>query len=312
MVTNSKANIADDLRSLIIQQRWENVRALANDHSMVALTIFRNIGILEKDSQFHALAPLLVYASTAIRAELTVEAGWALYFAKQLGRDDPLIPPQLRQIALFTHPLWHQPVRGCRVNLVRPSERHLEFLRDTFSDRSLIDSYNQFIGEPDEAACSAVARTQQAPEELRQLEWVVETKQQEPIGLVSIADLVFAHGRGEILAGFPGSALDSRFTVEAVLLAMAVAFHHLGLMKLTSYVYTENSIAQSATRKLGFIQEGVLRSHIVSPRDGSRGDLYLNGLPTHDFDTGIKINRLWSRLLPDKDPRDLYKLNLKL
>lgn len=307
----SSVSGADELRSFVENQQWAELKEFSNELPAVALALFREIKALEKSSQFHTLELLLLYASTALGEGLTIEAGWALYFAKLLARDELIIPPQLRPIALFAHPLWHQPVRGSRINLVRPSERHLKFLRATFSKKSFTNSYNQFLGDPDDAADAVVARAQQAPDQLRQLEWLVENKQNETIGLVSIADLVFTHRRGELLLGFPAPRFDSRLAAEAALLAMAVAFHHLGLMKLASYVYAENASAQSVTRALGFVQEGVLRKHIVSPAGGSRSDLYLNGLLRHDFDTGV-VQRLWKRLLPDKDPCDLYSLSLKI
>ena len=197
--------------------------------------------------------------------------------------------------AYWQQPVWTSIIMGKRVRLVRPQAHHLPRLIHWFSDKEFVTHYNAFIGNPAQAAQAYIQRTQQPPQQLLQLDWIVENAQGQPLGIASLADLQHFHRRAELLIGFPQTIPD-RMIIEATLLVLNVAFQALSLEKVMSIVYGSNPSAQTATLKLGFRQEGRLLQHVVSPITGQREDLIFNGMLKHEFDNNSQIRSLQKRL----------------
>ena len=196
----------------------------------------------------------------------------------------------------WQHPVWTRTIVGKRVQLVRPQAYHLPALVRWFSDKDFIAHYNAFMGDPVQAAQAYIQRTAMPPQQLTQLDWIIEDLVGNAIGIASLADFQHFHRRAELLVGFPQKVSD-RIVLETTLLVLNIAFLHLGLEKVMSLVYGSNHKAQQATLNLGFRQEGKLALHLVSPITQQREDLYFNGMLKDEFLNHPTIRKLIKRLL---------------
>ena len=97
------------------------------------------------------------------------------------------------------------------------------------------------------------------------------------IGFVELDGIQWTHQTGYI-----GIALGDReywgkgYGREAMKLILKFAFHELNLHRVQLSVFSYNERAISLYRKLGFVQEGVLREYLS--RDGQRHDMLYFGL----------------------------------
>ena len=80
------------------------------------------------------------------------------------------------------------------------------------------------------------------------------------VGLASLSQIDFTHGRAEFSIGLPGKP-PTGVAHLASLMAIQFAFFRIRLHKLYTYVYEDNPEAVQATLRLGFHQEGWLRDH---------------------------------------------------
>lgn len=196
----------------------------------------------------------------------------------------------------WQHPVWTQAIVGKRVQLVRPQPKHFPLLLNWFSHADFVSDYNAFLGQPILAVQGYIQRTSLPPQQLQQLDWVIEDKQGNALGIASLADLQHFHRRAELLVGFPNKTND-RMVLETTLLVLHTAFIALGLEKVTSLVYGSNLHAQQATMNLGFRLEGRLASHLVSPITQQREDLFFNAMLKDEYLNHPTIRKLNKRLL---------------
>lgn len=196
----------------------------------------------------------------------------------------------------WQQPIWSQAIVGKRVQLVRPQPKHFPLLLNRFSHSDFVSDYNAFLGQPILAAQGYIQRTSLPRQQLQQLDWLVEDKQGNALGIASLADLQHFHRRAELLVGFPHKTND-RMVLETTLLVLHTAFMVLGLEKVTSLVYGSNLRAQQATMNLGFRVEGRLASHLVSPITQQREDLFVNAMLKDEYLNHPGIRKLNKRLL---------------
>jgi RimJ/RimL family protein N-acetyltransferase len=199
-------------------------------------------------------------------------------------------------IDYWQHPVWTQTIIGKRVRLVRPQAHHFPTLVLWFADKAFVAHYNAFIGNPVQAAQAYIQRTAMPPQQLTQLDWIIEDLTGNPIGIASLADLQHFHKRAELLVGFPQKVSD-RIVFETTLLVLNIAFLHLGLEKVMSIIYGSNYYAQQIALNIGFRQEGKLIRHLRSPITGQYEDLYFNGMLKDEFLNHPTIRKLTKRLL---------------
>lgn len=120
----------------------------------------------------------------------------------------------------------------------------------------------------------------------------------EPVGLISVVDLVVAHRRAELLVGLPeANHRGAGLATEATLLVLDVCFNHVGLNKLTSMVLANNPHSQRSTLALGFEQEGYRKAHLRLPGRNAFIDCFENGLTVCSFRNNQRLSRISERLL---------------
>lgn len=192
-------------------------------------------------------------------------------------------------------PIWWKPLSGKKIQLVRITSKHKEFLLQLRQDTEFQHHYNLFTTNTEEKLDKDIALANKPPLDIKKIEWIIE-KDGEPIGIAGLVDLNMRNNRAEIQFGIPNNK-SSIYGVEAILLVLEFAFCELGLHKIVSYVYSDNPHAQSNTLHLGFKQEGLLESHIYAKKIDSRLDLYINGYLADNFFNNKKLMKMIKRVL---------------
>ena len=142
----------------------------------------------------------------------------------------------------------------------------------------------------DQEMCSLISET-------RAIHWIVRDRQGTPWGLLSLCELSIVHKRGEVLLGVvPGG--PPGIAAAAMLIMFQFYFRVMNFNKLVSLIHLDNTRSIKGTMHLGFVKEGLLRSHVHDPRTGQFVDMVQLGLLKEDaFRSGNQ--RLMQRLLRD-------------
>ena len=256
---------------------------------------------LRMATQAAQLAPGNLFTAIALgrAAWFCNEKEFALSAFEEAYRLTPSSQPSLKEhlyaITFSSAPFWREPCQGKRIVLVRLEPRHRDFLMSCRRNIQFQHHYHLFQDSSNEAIERDLRLANRPPLETKRISWVVE-KDKKPIGLAELVDLNLNNARAEILVGFPEKQ-PFGISLEATLLIMEFAFSKIGLYKLISYVYGDNSGSQRNTLHLGFQQEGLLRSHVIDPASKERLDLYNNGCLSTEFFQNKNLMRLANRLL---------------
>lgn len=110
-----------------------------------------------------------------------------------------------------------------------------------------------------------------------------ELEEDSLIGYVELDGIQWTHQ-----TAWMGIALGDRaywgkgYGREAMKLILKFAFHELNLHRVQLSVFSYNERALSLYKKLGFVQEGVMREHLS--RDGRRHDMLIFGLLRREWE----------------------------
>ena len=111
--------------------------------------------------------------------------------------------------------------------------------------------------------------------------------QDELIGLVNLDGLDWANSHAELgIALTSQKARGQGLAGEALELLISYCFLELGLYRVWARIIAGNLPSLQLFKRLGFIQEGALRQHVL--RGGQRKDMLLFGLLRHEW-AGLKI-----------------------
>ncbi len=190
---------------------------------------------------------------------------------------------------------WNTPLNGRRVSLTRVTEQHFNFVFSLRKNEAFRNQYNFFHKTSEQAVKESIQTSQKPPLESNKIEWIIE-REGTPIGIASLVDMNLRNSRAELLIGLPDVS-DGWVSLEATLLILEFAFKTLGLAKVYSYVYSDNTQSQKNTLHLGFTQEGVLRSHVIRPDTSETLDLIINGYLANEFFQNPRILKLFTRVL---------------
>lgn len=285
---------------------WSAFRAAAVKKPAASLTALQKLNVLAPDSVAHTPDALLAYAEIAMRVGSRAQSGKALYAASRLLGGVTQLTPPLQNALLRSHPLWYEDAEGLRLRLARPHERHRQALVELFDNQEFRGKYNAFLEAAPVAAQEYIHRSTLPMEQVRQINWVIETKAGQFLGLATIAGLDWKNRTGELVFGFPPGHNNARYTAEAFMLILSLVFRDLRLSKLCSMVYANNPEAQSLTNRMGIEQEGYLRKHIVIPGYPEGIDTYINGMLASDYATNPRVQRHIEVFLPGVDLDRLF------
>ena len=210
----------------------------------------------------------------------------------------------LHQYAALLNPRWDDEPTGQRVRLLCPAD-HMDFVAACYRDEAFLQKFNPMAPRhlPLEALKTSIGRRRDAMALSRGKHWVVHDGNA-PLGLLSFVDFQVTHRRCEFMIGFP-APVASRLSGEAALLALDLAFVHIGLHKLTSLVFSNNPHSQKSTLALGFEQEGHRRLHIYDMQRSCFYDCYENGLLREHYLRHRGLQALSQRLLGGSKARSM-------
>ncbi|MEE3954342.1 GNAT family protein [Peribacillus frigoritolerans] len=158
-----------------------------------------------------------------------------------------------------------------RLRLREILESDAEALFQCLSKDEVTRFYGQDSLENVEQAKDIVAAFAKNYHEKRAVRWGIERKDtQELIGTIGFHAHSPKYRRAEIGYELHPAHWRKGFASEALKEAIAYGFNDLDLTRIGAVVFLENQPSSELLLKLGFIQEGVLRSYI-----------YQNGIP-HD------------------------------
>ena len=294
------------LQTAIDSGQWAAFQALSLKKPAACLTALQQSQALDADSPAHTSQALFVYAEIALKIGSRAQSGKALYGASRLLGGVKNLPLPLQNALLRSHPLWFEDANGLRLRLARPQERHRQSLEEIFGNPEFRKKYNAFLEAAPVAAQEYIHRSSLTMEQARQINWVIETQAGQFLGLATIAGLDWKNRTGELVFGFPPGHNNARQTAEAFMLVLSIVFRDLRLSKLCSMVYANNPEAQSLTNRMGILQEGYLRQHVVIPGYPQGIDTYINGMLVSDYFSNPRGQRHIEVFLPGVDLDRLY------
>ena len=226
------------------------------------------------------------------------EAGYAFKKAVELrpGFDQAI------QNGIEVDPIWLEPLQGKTLLLRRYQEQDAAYLQTSYQNAIFMAQYNHYIPRHqhiDSLAKQLRQTHSQHPCQLKSVDWIIlDAKSEKPIGIANLVEISLSHRRAEFLIGLPDPK-DQRkgLGLEATLLVLDFAFNRVGLNKLTSFVYTDNTFSQKNILALGFVQESYLREQIHEASSGTFLDIYGYGMTAHDYRENNRLFRLSQRVL---------------
>jgi len=199
-------------------------------------------------------------------------------------------------------PAWLEPLEGRKLYLRRYREEDAAYLCQCFQNGTFMWQYNHYIPRHqhiDDLAIQLRHAHAKHPCQLKMVDWVILNKNTGlPVGIANLVEIQFTHRRAEFLIGLPNPVDHTKgLGLEATLLILDYVFNRVGLNKLTSMVYADNTFSQKNILALGFVQESYLRDQIMDSVSGQFLDLYGNGMTLSDFRANTRLSKLSQRLL---------------
>lgn len=140
-----------------------------------------------------------------------------------------------------------------------------------------------------------------------ELNYVIETRDQTPVGMLSLIDIDVTHRRAEAARFLLGDELATRglpIAVEAMKLLYSVAFDSLGLARVYGSVIEDNPRMLKWHKYFGMQVEGRLRQHVFI--DGRLQDVIIIGILEPEFRM-VALPRMAGLIALAGTPSDLVK-----
>lgn len=237
----------------------------------------------------NSLPAMEKHVLAAVETQRWSQAYQSLLHAKNLMGSKQQMPEWAANLLAELSPQWWAPLEAGGVLLRHPDASDAKFLKETFSNTEFMQHYHRFQGASDVEVESFISRARLSPRHTGRLDWVILDRHNERVGLFAFVDIDWHNDRGEMLIGMPGKRSPS-IALKASVAGIEFAFKKMGLQKIVSYVYADNPEAQGNTLHLGFVQDGLLRSHIKTV--SGRLDIFVNSLTPLDLASNGLINGL--------------------
>lgn len=303
---DAASEACDVLGELLEHANWADLkRAVQKDPERFSQAFAQNG--FARNLAVQAPQALLIFANLSLTRGEQTKAGWALYYAaRQLGGVEHL-PLPMQNAMLRHHPLWREDVVGLRTVLARPRPEHRSDLLALFNDKEFTSRFNAFLPPAEEAAKEFIERTTPHFVNNKQIHWLIQTPDRVTTGLVTLSGFDYINRRAEIQFGFNDAASDGRARMEAFQLVLYLVFNELKLTKLCSLVYSSNQPAQDMTLKMGLLQEGCLRRHLLLPGQARPIDIYVNAMLLEEFQSSEVVKKHSRLVFKTYDPTRLFE-----
>lgn len=117
-----------------------------------------------------------------------------------------------------------------------------------------------------------------------------------PLGFVSILDLNLLHRKARLDVNILPEVRNLGYGIESAILLMYYCFNYLNLHKVFLTIYESNDHAIAVAKKLGYIQDGILRQHVL--KNNKYLDVLVFSLIDLEFHESKRIKQLVDRFIP--------------
>jgi len=116
---------------------------------------------------------------------------------------------------------------------------------------------------------------------------IIENKEGTAIGLISLINLDWKIRQAELGVYLGSQHLNKGYARDSALTALRFSFHELGLNRIYIFIFEDNAPALNTAAKVGFKQEGLMRS--ATFYGGRYHDVVLMSILAAEFvDTGAE------------------------
>ncbi|EDN70745.1 conserved hypothetical protein [Beggiatoa sp. PS] len=188
--------------------------------------------------------------------------------------------------------------RSILIRQSTPEDAHILF--QAYSNDSFISLYrsNNPAQSEEQLRQMLIERSKHAPLDRGYIEFMLVHHQYGPIGVAMLGDYSKLHRRAEYLIGiFEQKHRGKKYTLEAMLLLLDLAFNAYDMNKLYGYVYDYNEFSLKSAVNLGFTHEGTLKNHHYLVHEKRFVSLYIDSLVVDDFRQNEKIRLLSLKFL---------------
>ena len=194
------------------------------------------------------------------------------------------------------------------ISLRQSTPEDAKILFQAYTDETFIRLYrsNNPTQSEEQLRQMLLERAKQPPLERGYIEFMIIHHKYGPIGVAMLGDYSKVHRRAEYLIGLFEKKYRGRYTLEALLLLLDLAFNAYNLNRIYGYVYGYNDFALKSAVNLGFNHEGTLKNHHYCNHEKRFVSLYVNGLIVDDFRRNEKIRR-FSRRFVGRDITQPYQ-----
>lgn len=184
----------------------------------------------------------------------------------------------IRHWQLRLAPWWWAPLQGAGLMLRRTQADDADFWRQAYTTPDFARRYNRQAAWRGDLPRALARAGRLPPIALEAVHWVVCKTDGTRLGLASLSSLNLANAKAEFSIGFPDAGARAPLhAVLATLLVYHFSYFVLGLNKLYTYVYRDNTRALHNSLRVGLRQEGLLHDHFHLP-PGEFVDVYAMGL----------------------------------
>ncbi|MDZ4097582.1 MAG: GNAT family N-acetyltransferase [Methylophilaceae bacterium] len=267
------------------------------------------LGVWTSGSDWHRLQVLVAAAQLATEVNEYRLAGLAAYQAQRmyLAANGPLdqwglpVLPGLEVAARRFNLVRYIPLVSRNVQLRRPRVSDHTFLLQMFRDPDFRQRYSRPVfGMEERRVHRIIERDGRAPLDDSAWVWIIADLNDQPLGLVELTELDFRLGNVDLAMGLRDNNF-STVAFEAFCLGLSVAFHHLGMKRVTGHVYDDNALSSRLHAHMGSVREFSMDGLVTDSESGRALPMTVYSMTPDEARASPWLVRL-NRFLPASTP----------
>ena len=225
---------------------------------------------------WHLQEVLICCAQLAVKVNEYRLAGLAAYQAQRLhlaeiGAEDQWGLPDLPGLEVASRRfnlVRYTPVKSRNLQLRQPRVSDREFLMKMFLDPEFARRYSRpVVGHEASRVHALIKGDQRSPQADTAWAWMIASTSDEPLGLIELNKPDFALGNVDLAMGLHQPRFSTT-AMEAFCLGLSMAFHHLGMRRVTGHVYGDNPLSHRLHQHMGSVKEYTLEGYVRDLQTG--------------------------------------------
>lgn len=287
----------------------QHLQAVAGQSPTDAVDEALRLGVWTPGSAWHLVEVLVAAAQLAAEVNEYRLAGLAAYQAQRLylsanGTEDQCglpVLPGLEVAARRFNLARYIPLVSRNVQLRRPRLSDREFLLRMFHDPDFRQRYSQpVLGQEEYRVYRIIERDGRAPQEDSAWAWIIADLDDQLLGLVELTKLDFELGNVDLAMGLSQPNF-STVAFEAFCLGLSLAFHHLGMQRVTGHVYDDNVLSSRLHAHMGSVREFSIDGFATEPETGRPMPMTIYSMTPDEARISPWLARI-NRFLPASTP----------